>query len=118
MQFLVNDNVIATDIVAPYSANYTIPAAGTYDMQARAIDTDGVFGLSDPIALVVPAPPPPDPTAPIVTIIDPTAGANVLVGSSVNLVSVASPGDNATVTSVVFNVEDPAGSITSRVASQ
>lgn len=118
VQFLVNNNVIATDSVAPYSANYTIPTAGTYDLQARAIDTDGVAGLSNLIALDVPAPPPPDPTAPSVTIIDPTAGANVLVGSSVNLVAVASPGDNATVTSVVFNVEDPAGSITSRVASQ
>ena len=117
VEFLVNGSVITSDSLSPYSTTYTIPASGTYELRARAVDVDGVAGLSNIITLDVPALPPPDPTKPTITIVAPTAGSSVLVGSPVDLSAVASPGTGATITSVVFTIVDSAGGSVSRVAT-
>jgi hypothetical protein len=53
VDFLVNGAVVCSDTVAPYSCNWTVPAAAgkTYSMQANAYDTMGLVGNSGIVSI-------------------------------------------------------------------
>ncbi len=53
VEFFVNSSSLGTDTVAPYSANYTIPDNGSYEITAKATDDAGSWIISSPIAFTV-----------------------------------------------------------------
>lgn len=46
VDFYIDNNFLGTDASAPYSMNWIIPANGTYEIKATAIDNDGDFTSS------------------------------------------------------------------------
>ncbi|MFC2116274.1 Ig-like domain-containing protein [Bacteroidota bacterium] len=53
VDFFVNGDPVGSDTLAPYSISYTIPADGSYDITAQAIDDLGYWGTSSPASFTV-----------------------------------------------------------------
>jgi hypothetical protein len=106
VEFLNGTNVITEDFAAPYSFAWTAPGSGTYDLTARATDSEGAVSTSAAVRLVVLA----GDGTPSIASFSPTSGGS---GSSVVIT-----GTNfANVTAVTFNGV-PAASYTVDSATQ
>ena len=53
VRFYVNDELYATDSVAPYTVDFTAPIFGVYTFRAEAVDNDGATGQSALATVVV-----------------------------------------------------------------
>lgn len=53
VEFLIGNNIIASDTSYPYSFTWTIETAGSYFVSAKAIDDEGLTGYSDGINVIV-----------------------------------------------------------------
>ncbi|MGH8046077.1 MAG: S8 family serine peptidase [Chthoniobacterales bacterium] len=53
VEFLSNGSVVGTVTGAPYTFNWTPPAAGNYTLSARATDSEGAVGNSGTVAITV-----------------------------------------------------------------
>lgn len=51
VKFYINDVYIGSDLTAPYSYNWTIPADGDYVITAWAVDNDGWYNVSDDVQI-------------------------------------------------------------------
>ncbi len=110
VRFFVDGTVIGTATSAPYSASWNTSgvAAGSYTLRAEARDAAGNIGTSATVSVNVA--PPPDTTAPAVSITAPAGGAQVTGTVAVT----ATASDAVGVTSVTFFVDAAAiGSDTS-----
>jgi len=97
VQFFVNGAPVeAADSTAPYSANWTPAAAGTYTLLAVATDSAGISATSAPLTVTITGNLPPT-----VAITNPASGTTVNAGSVVSLNAAASDADG-TVASVRF----------------
>ena len=106
VDLLVSGTLLASDISAPYAFSWdsTALAGSSASLVARAYDAAGNATSSTPVVLTVAgtvAPPPPDTTAPTVTITSPGNGSTV---SGVVSIS-AKAGDNVGVASLSLYVD-------------
>ncbi len=53
VDFMVNGAIVATDTTAPYSANWTPAAIGSFTVSAQATDLAGTTALSDAASITV-----------------------------------------------------------------
>lgn len=51
VKFYINDVYIGSDLTAPYSYNWTIPADGDYVITAWAVDNDGWYNVSEDVQI-------------------------------------------------------------------
>ena len=56
VEFLVGGTKVGEDVQAPYEWLWVDPAAGTYSITARAVDTGGAAATSPPISITIDAP--------------------------------------------------------------
>ena len=52
VDFLINGSIVATDQSSPYSATYTFPTDGSYEVKARATDNDGNTSESATVTVI------------------------------------------------------------------
>jgi hypothetical protein len=107
VQFLINDVATgAEDTTAPYSLSWDTrtTADGGYRISARVRDAAGNTGNASPVNVTVRNAPPPDTTAPTVSITAPASGARV---SGTVMVS-ANASDGVGVAGVQFFINDVA----------
>lgn len=102
VQFLVNGSAIGTDNTAPYTADWTPAAAGTYTLTAIATDTVGTQTTSVPVVITV-SPPGGTGTVtpPNVSIAAPGSGTSIVVNTP-TVVTATATAAGGTVTSVEF----------------
>ncbi len=100
VEFLNGNTVISEDFTAPYAATWTPPGSGTYNITARATDSEGATSTSAVARLTVLT----GDGTPSVTSFTPASGP---VGTSV----VITGSNFAGVTAVKFNGADAAGYI-------
>ena len=98
VDFYQGATLIASDTTNSYSAPLRNLAAGTYQLTAVAIDSDGATSTSAPVSVTVN---PPNNQAPTVSITSPAAGATFTAPASVTISAAASDTDG-TVTQVDF----------------
>ncbi|MGY3792869.1 carbohydrate-binding protein [Aquimarina sp. 433] len=53
VEFYINNNLTATEQVAPYETSTTINSAGSYTITAKATDNDGATKTSSPVTITV-----------------------------------------------------------------
>ncbi|WP_244888339.1 Ig-like domain-containing protein, partial [Janthinobacterium agaricidamnosum] len=86
VEFLINGSVVGTSTGAPFTAQWSVSAAGVYMVQARATDTRGASNLSAISMVTVNA-------LPVATITSPANGASFLPGANIPVaIGVASNG--------------------------
>ena len=99
VEFLVNEAPAGADFSAPFGVLYTIPQV-TEDtaltVVARAVDTGGNVGLSQPVVITARN----DTTPPTVNLVAPTSGERFLEGDTITLQATAF--DNTAVARVEF----------------
>ncbi len=99
VQFLVNDESVASDSTYPYNASWTPTSLGSYQLTATGTDNDGNAVTSSVVTVqVIDA----SPGAPSVLITNPTSGASLTVGTAVTIQATAT--DDVAVASVQFFV--------------
>ena len=98
VEFLDGGTVLGSDTQAPYELVWTPTTLGTHVITARAFDDDGASTTSAAASVTVQAQPN---QAPSVTLTAPTAGATIVLGSTVSLAATAADADG-TVTQVAF----------------
>jgi len=86
VEFLVNGTVVASATSAPYTANWSATAGGSYMLQARATDNTGKTTTSGITLVSVNVPP-------AATITSPASGTYFLPGDSIPVTVSASDGD-------------------------
>ncbi|MES2693623.1 MAG: Ig-like domain-containing protein [Verrucomicrobiota bacterium] len=102
VQFFVNGAALSTDTVAPYSADWTPAAAGTYTLTVVATDDFRTQTTSAPVVITVStAGGGGGVTPPSVSIASPAAGSTVLVNSP-QVVTATATAPSGTVVSVEF----------------
>ncbi len=105
VEFLVEDQVVATDTAAPYSFLFTAPSVlGAHRLTARAYTTTGTSGTSEALAVNVTGA---TGTPPLVSITSPSANA-ILAPSAPTTISGTMSDPDGTVTSVQVFVNDTA----------
>jgi PKD repeat protein len=106
VQFLLDGAVAADDTATPFSVAFdtTAVANGTHRLSAIARDAAGNRATSATVTITVSNGPPPDTTAPTVSISSPTGGATVTGTVSVS----ASASDNVGVAGVQFLLDGAA----------
>lgn len=91
VDFLVNNNVVGSDTVSPYSLNFAAPVGiGGLTVQARAVDTNNNLGTSSEVFVTVT----PDPLTTVIgVVLDteglPAAGATVTTTGNLATVTLA-----------------------------
>ncbi len=98
VQFFANGVPLITVSAAPYTFSWLPPAAGTYQITARATDNSGGVTTTAPRAVTVTAG-----AAATVTIVNPSAGSSIPVGNTVPFVASVT-GGNGPITQVQFFV--------------
>ncbi len=101
--------LIQTDTSAPYSATWSNPAEGTYELTAVAHDSANQQGTSSPVTVVITANRPP-PLPPEVTITRPGNGATFDVGQTVTITATGKAGSSATISAIEFFQKKSGGS--------
>jgi hypothetical protein len=96
VEFLVDNKVLATATQYPYSVTWTPPNLGTYTIVAQVTDNDGNQANSAPVSVTVVTEPPPT-----ISVISPSAGSLITVGTAVPLTATASS-PSGTVAQVQF----------------
>ena len=99
VQFFVNGVALSTDTTFPFTASWTPIVTGTYSLTAVAIDTLGNRATSAPVSVTGNAV---SPTSPSVSIVTPTTGTSVQIGT------VPAP-----VVTITASANDPDGTIAS-----
>jgi hypothetical protein len=97
-----------------YEYYYIATQPGTIRLKAIATDTAGNQGQSPLVPITVEA----DASVPIINITSPAANSRVELNTPLLITAGASPGANATITSVQFRVVDPDGILTTLTATQ
>ncbi len=98
VDFYQGAQLIASDATNPYSATFSNAAAGTYQLTARATDSDGVTVASSPVSVTVTAP---NNQPPTVSLTSPAGGATYTAPASMTIGASASDTDG-TVAQVDF----------------
>jgi RHS repeat-associated protein len=86
VEFLANDQVIATLTEKPYRFAWVNPATGSYALTARATDSQGLISTSTPVQVRIDA-------SSIVTLTNPSAGTVVIAPASLTLTANATDSD-------------------------
>lgn len=99
VQFVVNDAVLSTDQVYPYSATWTPTALGNYSITAVAADSKANSVATTPIVVTVVDP---SVSGPTVSIASPLAGAPLTAGNPTTIRANAT--DDTAIASVQFYI--------------
>lgn len=90
VEFYQGITLIGAAIAAPYSFNWTNVAAGSYSVTAKATDNLGSTMISAPVAVTVNTN-----TAPIINLVSPVQGNNVMAPATVTLTATATDNDGS-----------------------
>ncbi len=98
VQFFVNGTSLSTDTTFPYNASWSPTAVGTFVLSALVTDSFGNQAVSNNVNITIAAV---SPTAPVVAVISPVAGAAVFTSGATTVSANASDPDG-TIASVQF----------------
>lgn len=103
VNFKINNDFFKTDSEAPYNAVFTPTTVGTYEISAKAFDTEGLTNEKKVTITVVDNTP--DNQAPTVFISEPINNSSYELGDVINLAATATDSDN-NLSKINFKIND------------
>lgn len=116
VSFFSNGSLVGSTNIAPYAANLSALAAGSYTFTARATNSAGVSATSAPVSVTVTAPP--APSAPTVSLTAPAAGSRYTLPAAIQVsANAAATAAGASVARVEFKAVFAGSSVTQASAT-